>query len=151
MEKNMKKNIHIYMYIYIYKLSLCCTAEINTTFWMNYTSIKFFKKELMVWDLKGRSEATDIIPEGLHVQTHWGEAVELLSVFPFVLALLSASSFLPNCGPCPPKAALPWDAWTGTHNAHGSTDLSLTFHFPSPPLLLDMHGSELFTCLWGLV
>ena len=52
MEKNVKKaHIYIYIYIYIYVYThtyiyicitkaLCCTAEINTTFEINYTSIK---------------------------------------------------------------------------------------------------------------
>ena len=39
MEKNIKKE---YIYICITE-SLCCTAEINTTLWINYTSIT--KKE----------------------------------------------------------------------------------------------------------
>ena len=39
MEKNMKKNIYICVCI---TESLHCTAEINTTLLINYTSIQFF-------------------------------------------------------------------------------------------------------------
>ena len=44
----MKKNIYIYMY----NESLYCTAEINTTLYINHTSITFLKKDLPCLDTK---------------------------------------------------------------------------------------------------
>ena len=44
MEKNIKKNVYLCI-----TESLCCTAEMNTTLEINYTSIKKFFKIFYKW------------------------------------------------------------------------------------------------------